>query len=398
MVRKAWVKKSISELADIQSGGTPSTINEEYWNGEIRWCTPSDITKNKGIYLEDTERRITESGVENSSAILLPIGTILLCTRATIGEMAIASTPMCTNQGFKNLIPREGVDSLFLYYILHTVKKEMIENAYGSTFLELSKKSLESICVMMPDDEAEQRKISTALYEIDKLINTLEKEIEKKRSIKYEIMELYLTGKKRLGEFKSEWIETTLGDIADIKDGTHQTPHYVEGGIPFYSVETVTTDDFRHVKRISLEEHKELTSSYKIEKGDVLMTRIGTLGKCKYIDWDVDASFYVSLALLKFRGNTELARFIVYLSELKQFVKEVELHSLQYAIPMKINLGAIEDIRVRIPSDIEEIRAINNVLFDIENTLLSIELKKRKLTQIKAGMMSDLLTGKIRLV
>lgn len=398
MVRKDWVKKSISELADIQSGGTPSTINEEYWNGEIRWCTPSDITKNKGIYLEDTERRITESGVENSSAILLPIGTILLCTRATIGEMAIASTPMCTNQGFKNLIPREGVDSLFLYYILHTVKKEMIENAYGSTFLELSKKSLESICVMMPDDEAEQRKISTALYEIDKLINTLEKEIEKKRSIKYEIMELYLTGEKRLGEFKSEWIETTLGDIADIKDGTHQTPHYVEGGIPFYSVETVTTDDFRHVKRISLEEHKELTSSYKIEKGDVLMTRIGTLGKCKYIDWDVDASFYVSLALLKFRGNTELARFIVYLSELKQFVREVELHSLQYAIPMKINLGAIEDIRVRIPSDIDEMRAINNVFFDIENTLLSIELKKRKLTQIKAGMMSDLLTGKIRLV
>lgn len=119
MVRKEWLKKSISELADIQSGGTPSTSNEEFWNGDIRWCTPSDITKNNNIYLQDTERRITEKGVENSSAILLPIGTILLCTRATIGEMAIANIPMCTNQGFKNLIPHKGVDSLFLYYILH---------------------------------------------------------------------------------------------------------------------------------------------------------------------------------------------------------------------------------------------------------------------------------------
>lgn len=128
------------------------------------------------------------------------------------------------------------------------------------------------------------------------------------------------------------------------------------------------------------------------------MTRIGTLGKCKFVDWDVDASFYVSLALLKFRGNTDLARFVAYLSELKMFIKEVDLHSLQYAIPMKINLGAMEEIRVRVPSDIEEIRAINNVFFDLVQNLSFIEMKKHKLSQIKLGMMRDLLTGKIRLV
>lgn len=213
MVRKEWLKKSISELADIQSGGTPSTSNEEFWNGDIRWCTPSDITKNNNIYLQDTERRITEKGVENSSAILLPIGTILLCTRATIGEMAIANIPMCTNQGFKNLIPHKGVDSLFLYYILHTVKKEMIAKAYGSTFLELSKKSLESICIMMPDDEEEQRRISTALYSIDQLINNIEKEIEKKKNIKIGIMQEYLTGKKRINGFSEKWEEKPLRDL-----------------------------------------------------------------------------------------------------------------------------------------------------------------------------------------
>ena len=96
-----------------------------------------------------------------------------------------------------------------------------------------------------------------------------------------------------------EWKMVKLGDLCQIKDGTHQTPHYVDTGKPFYSVENITNNEFVHTKFISEEEHEKLTSSYRIENGDVLMTRIGSIGVCKYIDWDVDASFYVSLALLK---------------------------------------------------------------------------------------------------
>ena len=127
------------------------------------------------------------------------------------------------------------------------------------------------------------------------------------------------------------------------------------------------------------------------------MTRIGSIGKCKYVDWDVNASFYVSLALLKFRGNHDLAKFISYLSELECFYKEVESHSLQFAIPMKINLGQIGRIKVEIPSDSAEIKDINNVFDDLTKELECLQRKYNKYVDLKNGMMKELLTGQIRL-
>ena len=104
-----------------------------------------------------------------------------------------------------------------------------------------------------------------------------------------------------VGVIPEDWELSTLGDVAVIKDGTHQTPKYVPSGVPFFSVEHVTSGDFNKTKFISEQEHRFLTRSFKMEKGDILMTRIGSIGDCKLIDWDVDASFYVSLALLKIK-------------------------------------------------------------------------------------------------
>ena len=244
----------------------------------------------------------------------------------------------------------------------------------------------------------EQKRIVDALSDVDALVVDLEKLIRKKKNIRQGTMQRVLTGKNRLQGFSSEWKDTTLGNICDIKDGTHQTPHYVESGIPFYSVETVTNDDFTHVKYISLEEHERLTSSYKIENGDVLMTRIGSIGKGKYVDWNPNASFYVSLALLKFRGNKPLANFIALLTGTEEFQKEAELHSLQFAIPMKINLGQISDIRVRIPADESEIKAIITMLNDMGSKITRLEQKLNKYKLLKQGMMEELLTGKVRLM
>ena len=233
--------------------------------------------------------------------------------------------------------------------------------------------------ILVPElDIKEQKQIAETLSGIDSLISKLQELIVKKKNIRQGTMQRVLTGKNRLQGFSSEWKDTTLGNICDIKDGTHQTPHYVESGIPFYSVETVTNDDFTHVKYISLEEHERLTSSYKIENGDVLMTRIGSIGKGKYVEWNPNASFYVSLALLKFRGNKPLANFIALLTGTEEFQKEAELHSLQFAIPMKINLGQISDIRVRIPAEESEIKAIITMLNDMGSEIKRLEQKLNK--------------------
>jgi len=164
--------------------------------------------------------------------------------------------------------------------------------------------------------------------------------------------------------------------------------------MPFYSVENVTSRDFSNTKFISEKEHQFLTRSSRIEKGDILMTRIGSIGECVLIDWDVDASFYVSLALLKVHGA--YAPFVAAYSGSSSFKEEIDLHSLSYAIPKKINLGPISNVRIPFPIHSEQ-RAIAEALSDVDKLLESLDALIAKKRAIKQATMQQLLTGKTRL-
>lgn len=249
----------------------------------------------------------------------------------------------------------------------------------------------------MPKSSDEQQAIASALADIDGLISSLTKLMDKKKSIMQGEMQELLTGKTRLDGFSDEWICIRLGELCEIKDGTHQTPKYVDAGIPFYSVESISQNEFKSTKFISEEEHIRLTKSFRIEKGDILMTRIGSIGKCKYINWDVNASFYVSLALLKVKKEYS-AEFICHYSETEYFKQEIEINSLQAAIPKKINLGQISNVAILIPPTIEEQTAIAQILSDMDTEIEKLNQKLNKYKQIKQGMMQELLTGKRRLI
>ena len=199
-----------------------------------------------------------------------------------------------------------------------------------------------------------------------------------------------------VGVIPEDWEVKSIGDICVVKDGTHQTPNYTYFGIPFYSVENISNNDFSNVKYISEEEHIILSSNSKIEKGDVLMTRIGSIGCCKYIDWEVKASFYVSLALLKFQDD-ECARYFTHYSETNLFKDEIEQNSLQFAVPQKINLGNIPKIRIILPSILKEQQAIADALTKVDNLIMSLSkvIEKKKL--IMKGTMQKLLSGEVRL-
>ena len=199
-----------------------------------------------------------------------------------------------------------------------------------------------------------------------------------------------------VGLIPEEWEVKRLGELATIRDGTHQTPKYVSSGIPFFSVEQVTSGDFTNTKYISEEAHRFLTRSVRIEKGDILMTRIGSIGDCKLIDWDVEASFYVSLALLKIRKGCSAA-FIAHYSNSAAFKAEVELHSLQSAIPKKINLGPISDVKIALPLAETEQRAIAEVLSDVDALLRGLDRLIVKKRDLKQAAMQQLLTGQTRL-
>jgi len=200
-----------------------------------------------------------------------------------------------------------------------------------------------------------------------------------------------------VGRIPVDWEVKRLGEVSSsITDGTHATPRYVDDGIPFYSVENVTENNFSDTKYISEDEHKKLIKRCKPEKGDVLLTRIGTLGKTKLIDWDVNASIYVSLALIKVNNNKVDVNYLYRYSKSSMFVENVKKRSLLNAVPQKINMEDIGDIPLPLPPLLEQ-KAIAKVLSDVDELIESIEKLIRKKKQIKEGAMQELLTGKKRL-
>ena len=403
VIPEDWEVKELGDITkDMSDGPFGSNLKSCHYtnNKEVRIIQLSNIgtdgwSDNNRKYTTykhlDTIRRCEVKSGNLVIAKMMPAGRAIICP-STDAAYVLSSDAVrvnlleCVNNDYAFYCTKSG------YYL-----SQIAENTQGSTRARTSIKKLRNILFCMPDVK-EQTAIATALSDVDSLISALTKKIEKKKAIKQGLMQQLLTGKKRLPGFNDKWKSMLLGDIAEVKDGTHQTPKYVKsGGKPFYSVENVTADDFKNVKHISLEEHKALTSNYRIEKGDVLMTRIGSIGCCKYVDWDVDASFYVSLALLKINEKYD-SKFISYLSNIKSFKEEVMLNSLVFAIPQKINLGNISLIKVYIPTSKAEQTAIANILSDCDSEIAALEEKRDKYKEIKQGMMQQLLTGKIRLI
>ena len=162
----------LGSVCEIVGGGTPDTLHTEYWGSTVEWFTPSEIGKTK--YVSSSVRKLSEIGLNNSSAKLLPIGTVLLTTRATLGEMSIAKRECCTNQGFQSLIPHQDrVLSEYLYYMQIVIKPWCEKYASGNTFREISKSALSNCIIPLPD-RARQEEIVKLLSSIDMLISAEE--------------------------------------------------------------------------------------------------------------------------------------------------------------------------------------------------------------------------------
>ncbi len=198
-IPEEWEVKSISEVAKVVSGGTPSKQISEYWeNGTIPWATPTDITSNDNKYISTTQLMITESGLRNSSANLLPKGSVLMTSRATIGPRCINTVPMATNQGFKSFICDPDVlHNEYLYYLIDKIKDQFIALASGSTFLEISKSAVETFKIPVPPLE-EQIEIAKMLSSLDEKLSVEKVKKESLQTIKKALMQVLLTGKVRV--------------------------------------------------------------------------------------------------------------------------------------------------------------------------------------------------------
>ena len=227
-----WEEKELGDCADIVGGGTPSTSVKEYWGGDINWYSPAEIGNN--TFIQESQRKITELGLKNSSATILPVGTVLFSSRAGIGNTAILTKEAATNQGFQSIIPNKNkLDSYFIFSRTNELKKYGEVNGAGSTFIEVSGKQMSCMPIFNPE-LAEQKQIGEFFQNVDSLINANQRKLNKLKNIKKACLEKMFPRKGstipeiRFKGFTEEWEEKKLGEAYDFKYGQYNNnpSHY----------------------------------------------------------------------------------------------------------------------------------------------------------------------------
>ena len=397
IIPQEWEVEPLYYLGQIYSGGTPDTEVEEYWNGDIAWCTPSDITKLDTKYIESTEVKITVKGLKESSATLLPPRSIVVCTRATIGTAAICNTEIATNQGFKNIIPNEKANPEWLYFIIIYSKLRLVRLGCGSTFLEVSKKDFSRFKIPVPP-LAEQKKIAEVLGLWDKAIEKQSQLIEQLTLRKRGLMQQLLTAKRRLPVFSGPWKKVRLGEICErvtrkntednknVMTISAQRGFVVQTDFFNKSVASETLESYYLVFKDEFCYNKSYSNGYPMGAIKRLSEADKAVVTSLYICFKVKSSMRVSIDYLAYyfdngglnKGLTKIAN------------EGGRAHGLLNVTPTDF-LG----LMFGIPS-FEEQTAIAQVLTAADREIELAQQKLELLRQQKRGLMQQLLTGKKR--
>lgn len=343
-----WPKVRLEDCTRIISGGTPRTSVTDYWDGDIWWATPKDLSDLDGIYLDKTPRTITRSGLDNCAAEILPVGSVLFSSRAPIGHVAINRVPIATNQGFKSFVPDSGVlDANYLLRWLKANRTYLEGLGNGATFKELSKAAVGRVEIPLPP-LIQQRRIAAILNLAD--------DLRRMRRTALELLSRFDTAlfaqmfdNPLVGE--SRFPIRQLGDICSIiRDGTHKTPTYVASGIPFVTVKNIVGGelDLSVVKYVSLDEHRELTRRVKPKRGDVLVSKDGTIGVPCPVRTDDEFSIFVSVALIRPDEQKLNQMFLVAQLKTEWLQKQIRENSKGIAI-RHLHLEDFRRLNVLVP-------------------------------------------------
>ncbi len=372
-----WQRVRLGDIAEIIGGGTPSTQITSFWNGSINWFTPTEIGITKYVY--KSQRTITPLGLKKSSAKLLPIGTILLTSRASIGDCAILKVVATTNQGFQSLIPLEKINNEFLYYLMLTLKNKLLKLASGSTFLEVSPNKIKNLLIPLPPLN-EQIAIANILSDVDHYLYSLDALILKKESVKKALSFELLSQRKRLKGFNQAWKKVRLGDIAEIKRGVRITKNeldvfgkypVVSGGVGFLGY----------------------TNNFNRYENTITIAQYGTAG---YVNFQKN-KFWANDICFCIYPNKDIIKniFLYYFLKVNQnYLYEI---SNRNATPYSISKDKILDFKIPLPPLNEQI-AIANILSALDNEIISLKNKKRQFENIKKALNHDLMSAKIRVL
>lgn len=423
---EGWSSVKLSEIADVVSGGTPSRDVAEFWApADIDWVTPTDITKDSKRALNESSEKISFKGLRNSSAKTLPVGTILMTSRATLGEMKIAEIECCTNQGFKSLIVKPNVDNWFLYYQMKRKKSCYERLGVGSTFLEVNKKDTDNFEVELAPFK-QQKKIAKILTTVDNLIDQTQNLIDKYTAVKQGmIADLFSRGidlsgtpetNKSYGQLRPSYEdapelyqETELGFIPKdwhaeplqeflslITYGfTNPMPETEDGPWMVTAANVIDGEiDYKNTRHTSLEAFNTLlTQKSKPKLNDILLTKDGTLGRLALVD-DETVCINQSVALLRCNEKVK-PQFMKLLLETEKYYQKM-LDDAGGSTIKHIYITIVDKMLIGLPSSPKEQDAIYSKAAAIIEKINIEKTYLEKLKLKKKGLMQDLLTGKVK--
>ncbi|WQZ98860.1 restriction endonuclease subunit S [Helicobacter pylori] len=367
-----WQRVRLGDVAEIIGGGTPSTQITSFWNGSINWFTPTEIGITKYVY--KSQRTITPLGLKKSSAKLLPIGTILLTSRASIGDCAILKVVATTNQGFQSLIPLEKINNEFLYYLILTLKNKLLELASGSTFLEVSPNKIKNLLIPLPPLN-EQIAIANILSDVDHYLYSLRALILKKESVKKALSFELLSQRKRLKGFNQNWQRVRLGDIAN----------YLTSNL---SVEQITQQG--KIKVYDVNNFIGYTDTTFIsDKPYISIVKDGSVGRVRILPPKTNILSTMGALVANHKTTTEFLFYLLSNFDFKNFTSG--------SIIPHIYFKDYKEKTISLPPLNEQI-AIANILSDLDSEIISLKNKKRQFDNIKKALNHDLMSAKIRVL
>ena len=376
-----WIECKISDIGTVVGGATPSTKKpENYENGTIAWITPKDLSTFTGRYIQRGERSITEIGLKSCSTQLLPKDTVLFSSRAPIGYVAIAANEVCTNQGFKSVIPNENTDPLFLYYLLKYNKDKIEGMGSGTTFKEVSGNTMKNIVVSVPTDKKVQKRISSMLGSIDDKIEENERinnNLEQQAQAIYQQM--------FIDNARSNWAEGTLSDIADITMG--QSPSgssYNEDGTGTIFFQGRAEFGFRFPSvRLYTTEPKRMARS-----NDTLMSVRAPVGDLNVAH--TDCCIGRGLAAIHSKNNHQ--SFVLY--TMFSLKKQLDVFNGEGTVFGSINRNSLNEMPILIPSS-EKLDEFEALVSPMDAAIRNNYDEICRLEQLRDSLLPQLMSGEL---
>lgn len=382
----AWEQRKLEDIADIIGGGTPSTSNVEYWDGNIDWYAPAEIDDQ--IYASGSVRKITEQGLKNSSAKILPANkTILFTSRAGIGKTAILSHSGATNQGFQSLVLKDGFNPYFVYSMSNQIKEKAEAIASGSTFLEISGKMLGKLEIMVPD-KIEQDEIAKLFKNLDNLITLHQRKLEKTKALKAAFLsemfpfEGQHEPKRRFIGFTGAWEQCKFKDIAEFnpKSEIPETFEYVD-------LESVVgTEMIAH--RAVNKSNAPSRAQRLAKQGDLFYQTVRPYQKNNYLYDKAYDNYVFSTGYAQIRPKVE-GHFLLSYVQTNSFVDEIMSRCTGTSYPA-ISSSDMEDMIISVPIDKGEQMKISRFLMNLDNLITLHHRKLEKLQNIKKAYLNEM--------